>query len=134
MSLWRYFWKKIFRSGSFLNDTIVGDTHYVCQNTQNVQHQVQFSGSVMSNTLGPRGLQHTRLPSPSPTPRTCSNSCPSSQWCHPTISSSATPFTSCLQSFSASGAFSMSQFFALGSQSIQLQHQSFQWILRTDFL
>ena len=92
----------------------MGDTYYVCQNTQNVQHQVQFSGSVMSNTLEPHGLQHTRLPWLSPTPRTCSHSCPSSQWCHPTISSSAIPFISCLQS----GAFPMSQFFTSDGQSI----------------
>ena len=66
----------------------------------------------------------------------CSNSCPSSQWCHPTISSSVVPFSSCLQSFSASGSFPMSQFFTSGGQTIefQLQHQSFQWIFRTDFL
>ena len=66
----------------------------------------------------PHGLQHARLPCPSPTPRACSNSCPSSWWCHPTISSSVAPFSSCLQSFPASGSFSMSQFFASGGQSI----------------
>ena len=60
---------------------------------------VQFSHSGMSNSLWPHGLQHTRLPCPSPTPRACSNSCPSGQWCHPTISSSVVPFSSCLQSF-----------------------------------
>ena len=67
--------------------------------------------------LWPHGLQHTRLPCPSPTPRAYSVSCPSSQWCHPTISSSVVPF-SCLQSFPASGSFSRSQFFASGGQSI----------------
>ena len=67
----------------------------------------------------PNGLQHTRLPCPSPTPRACSNSCPSSQWCHPTISSSAIPFSSCLQSFPASGSFQMSQFFTSSGQSIR---------------
>ena len=66
--------------------------------------------------LQPRGLPHTRLPCPSPTPITCSNSCPSSRWCHPTISSSVILF--CLQSFPASGSFQMSQFFASGGQSI----------------
>ena len=73
---------------------------------------------------------------PSPTPGACSNSCPLNQWCHPTISSSAFPFSSCLQSFPASGSFPMSQFFASGGQSLelQLQHQSFQRIFRTDFL
>ena len=78
---------------------------------------LSFSCSVVS-TLRPQGLQHTRLPCPSPTPRACSNSCPSSQWCHPTISSSVVPFSSCLQSFPASGSFPMSQFFASGGQSI----------------
>ena len=63
---------------------------------------VQFSCSVMSDSLWPRGLQHARPPCPSPTPRACSNSCPSSQWCHPAISSSVVPFSSCLQSFPAS--------------------------------
>ena len=79
---------------------------------------VQFSRSVVSNSLQPHGLQHARLPCPSPTPRAYSNSCPSSQWCHPTISSSVAPFSSCLQSFSASRSFPMSQFFASGGQSI----------------
>ena len=79
---------------------------------------VQFSHSVMSDSLWPHGLQHVRPPWPSPTPEACSNSCPSSQWCHPTISSSVIPFSSCLQSFPASGSFQMSQFFASGGQSI----------------
>ena len=64
------------------------------------------------------GLQHARLPCPSPTPRACSNSCLSSQWCHPTISSSVVPFSLCLQSFPASGSFPVSQFFASRGQSI----------------
>ena len=68
-------------------------------------------------TLRPQGLLHTRLPCPSPTPRACSNSCPSSRWCHPTIPSSVIPFSR-LQSFPASGSFTMSQFFASGGQSI----------------
>ena len=72
----------------------------------------------------------------SPTPGACSNSCPSSRWCHPTISSSVIPFSSCFQSCLASGSFPMSQLFASGGQSIrvQLQHQSFQWTPRTDLL
>ena len=82
------------------------------------QLSIQFSCSVVSDSLRPHGLQHTRLPCPSPTPRACSNSCPSSWWCHPTISSSVVPFSSCLQSFPASGSFQMSQFFASGGQSI----------------
>ena len=76
--------------------------------------------SVMSNFLQPHGLQHARPPCPSPTPRPCSISCPLSQWCHPTISSSVIPFSSCLQSFPVSGAFLMSQVFASGGQSIEV--------------
>ena len=79
---------------------------------------VQFSHSVTSNSLQLHEMQHARLPCPSPTPGACSNSCTSSQWCHPTISSSVIPFASCLQSFPASGSFPMSQFFASGGQSI----------------
>ena len=79
---------------------------------------VQFSHSVMSDSLQPHGLQHPRLPCPSPTPKAYSNLCPSSQWCHPTISSSVIPSSSCLQSFPASGSFPVSQFFTLGGQSI----------------
>ena len=78
---------------------------------------VQFSHSVMSDSLQPHGLQHTRLPCPSLSPRVCSNSCPVSQWCHPTISSSAIPFSSYLQSFPASGSFALSQLFTSGSHS-----------------
>ena len=80
---------------------------------------LQFSHSVMSYTLRLYGLQHARLPCRSPTPRTCSNSCPSSWLCHPTISSSVNPFSSCLQSFPESGSFLMSQLFASGGQSIR---------------
>ena len=79
----------------------------------------QFSPVAQSClTLQPHGLQHTRLTHPSPAPGAWSNPCPSSQWCHPTISSSVIPFSSCLQSFPASGSFQMSQFFATGGQSI----------------
>ena len=74
--------------------------------------------SVVSDSLGPHGLQYTRLPCLSPTPGTYSNSCPLSLWCHPTISSSVIPFSSYLQSFPASGSFPMSQFFTSGGQSI----------------
>ena len=69
-------------------------------------------------TLQPLGLQHARLPGPSLSSAVCSNSCPLSQWCHPIISSSVIPFSSCLQSFPASGSFPMSQFFTSGGQSI----------------
>ena len=97
---------------------------------------VQFSCSVVSDSLQSLGLQHTRPPCPSPTPRVYSNTCPLSQWCHPAISSSVVPFSSCLQSFPASESFPMSQFFTQVAKVLefQLQHQSFQWIFRTDFL
>ena len=77
-----------------------------------------FSRSVMSYSLWPHRLQHVRLPCPSPSPRACSNSSPSSLWCHTTISSSVVPFPSCLQDFPACGSFPMSQFFASGGHSI----------------
>ena len=79
---------------------------------------LHFSHSVMSDSLQPHGLQHARPPCPSPTPRVYSNSCPLSPWCHPAISSSVIPFSSCLQSFPASGSFQISQFFTSGGQSI----------------
>ena len=79
----------------------------------------EFSSVAQScPTLRPHGLQHTRPPCPSPTPEVYSNSCPSSWWCHPTISSSVIPFSSHFQSFPASGSFQMSQFFASDGQSI----------------
>ena len=79
---------------------------------------VQFSCSVMSDSFRPHGLQHARLPCPSPTPGVYLDSCPSCQWCHPTISSSVIPFSSRLLSFPASGSFPVSQFFTSGGQSI----------------
>ena len=79
---------------------------------------VQFSCSVLSHSLWPHRLQHARLICPSPTPGACSKSCPSSQWCHPAISSSVVPFSSSLQSLPASENFPMSQLFASGGQSI----------------
>ena len=79
---------------------------------------VQFSHSVMSDSLLPHGLQHASLPCSSPSPRAYSNSCAQSQWCHPTVSSSVCPFSSSLRSFPASGSFPMSQFFTSGGQSI----------------
>ena len=79
---------------------------------------VQFSCSVVSNSLWPHGLQHARLPCPSPTPGTYSNSCPLSQWCHPTILFSVVPFSSCFWSFPASGSFLMSQLFTSDGQNI----------------
>ena len=79
---------------------------------------VQFTHSVMSDSLRTHGLQHARPPCPLPTPRVYPNPCPLSGWCHPAISSSVIPFSSCLQFFPASGSFPMSQFFASGGQSI----------------
>ena len=79
---------------------------------------VQFSHSVVSDTLRPKRLQHIRLPCPSPTPGAYSNSCPSRWWCHPTITSFVIYLSYCLQSFPASGSFQMSQFFTLGGQRI----------------
>ena len=79
---------------------------------------VQSSHSVMSNSLQPHGLQYARLPCPSPTSGAYSNACLLSRWCHPTILSSAIPFSSCLQSFPASGSFPISQLFASDGQSI----------------
>ena len=86
-----------------------------CIMNETWQHSVsQFSYSVLSNSLQPHGLQHTRLPYPSPIPGACSNSCPSHQWCHPTISSSVIPFSSHLPSFPTSGSFPVNQFFSSG--------------------
>ena len=91
--------------------------------SQKEKHQysissVQFSCSVVSNSLWLHELQHTRPPCPSPTPRVHSNSCPSSRWCHPAISSSVVPFSSCPQPLPASESFPMSLFFAWDGQSI----------------
>ena len=95
-----------------------------------------FSHSVVSDSLRPHGLQHARLPCPSPSPGNRSNSCPSNWWCHLTISSSVFPFSSCLQSFPASSSFGnlVSSHQEAKVLELQLQHQSFQWISRTDFL
>ena len=92
----------------------VGDAIYM----QFLFSSAQFSLSVMSDSLRPHGLQHARPPCPSSTPGAHSNSCPLSRWCHPTISSFVVPFSSCPQSFPASGSFQMSQLFASGGQSI----------------
>ena len=95
-----------------------------------------FSRKVTSNSLWPYGLQHTRLPCPSLSPRVCSNSCPLSQWCHPTITSSIISFSSCPQSFPATGSFPVSRSLhqVLKVLELHLQHQFFQWIFRVDFL
>ena len=94
------------------------------------------SCSVVSYSLRLHGLQHAGLPCSSPTPRACSNSCPLTWWCHPTISSSAAPFSFCCQSFQHQGFFQWvsSSHYVAKVLEFQLQHQSFQWIFRTDFL
>ena len=91
---------------------------HVCLKGSAIRQAVQFSCSVISYSLQYDGLQHTRLPCPSPAPGAFSNSHPSNQWCHRTISSSVISFSSCLQSFPASGSFPMSQSFTSGGQSI----------------
>ena len=85
---------------------------------QSIWNSVQYSHSVMSDSLWPHELQHSRPPCPSPTSKVHPNSCPSSRWCHPAISSSVVPFSSCPQSLPASESFPMSQLFAWGGQSI----------------
>ena len=99
-------------------------------------NSVQFSHSVVCNSLWPHGLQKARPSCPSPTPGAYSNSCPSGWGCHPTISSSVVPFTSHLKSFPASGSFQwLSSLHQVAKVlELQLQHQSLQWIFRTDFL
>ena len=82
-------------------------------------HLLLLIHSVVSDFLWPHGLQYSRPPCPSFSPKVCSNSCPLSQWCHPTISSSVTPFSSCPQSFLTLGLFPMSQLFTSGNQSIE---------------
>ena len=94
---------------------------------------IQLSCSVVSESLRSYGLQHNRLPCPSPTPGAYSNSCPLSQWCHPTITSSVSPFSSSVQSFPASGSCE-SVLHIRWPKEFQLQHQSLQWIFGTDFL
>ena len=91
---------------------------YVWISKQHKITSVQFSHSVMSDSLWPHGLQHVRIPCPSATSRACSNSCPSRQWHHPTISSSVVPFSSCPRSIPAIEFFQMSQHFASGSQIV----------------
>ena len=93
-------------------------TRWATREAPSTEYSVPFSLSVVSDSLQPHELQHSRPPCPSPTPRVHSNSCPWSRWCHPAISSSDVPFSSCSQSLPASGSFPMSQLFAWGGQSI----------------
>ena len=92
----------------------------ITNQTGSIHFTVQFSCSVVSDSLQPHEQKHTRSPCPSSTPRACSNSCPLSWWCHPTISSSVIPFSSCLQSSPASGSLPVSQVFASGGHSPHL--------------
>ena len=94
------------------------DKEYMSHIYNGIIISVQFSHSVVSDSLQPHELQHTRPPCPLPTPRVYSNSCPLSWWCHPAILSSVVPFSSCPQSLPASGSFPMSQLFSWGGQSI----------------
>ena len=108
---------------SLFNRGYVVVTHYgfnLHHPLSDVEHLCESSVPLLSRSesLRPHGLQHARPPCPSPTPGACSDSCPSSQWCHPTISSSVIPFSSCPQSFPASGSFPVSQFFPSGGQRI----------------
>ena len=108
----------IHSSGTFFTQHTFGNSAICSLHTlTSLLYQFSSVHSVMSVSLWPHRLHHARLPYPSPIPRGYSNSCPLSQWCHPTISSSVVPF-SCLQSFPASRHFPMSQFFTLGGQSI----------------
>ena len=119
---WLTFWERHKRRKGFLREL----SSVLIFNTQAIKgvlrkniknHSVQFSRSVLSDSLQPHESQHTRPPCPSPTPGVYSDSCPSSRWCHPTISSSVSPFSSC-QSLPASGSFPMSQLSEWGGQSI----------------
>ena len=103
---------------SFFISTVVGKFLRYSTHLRVYQPWVQFSRSVVSYSLWPHELQHARPPCPSPTPIAYPNSCPLSPWCHPTISSSVIPFSSCPQSFPVSVSFQMSHFFASGGQSI----------------
>ena len=102
--------------------SLAGYSSWVCRELDMTEklyyYSVQFSRSVTSGSLRPHEPQHTRPPCPSPAPGAYPNSCPLSRWCHPTILSSVVPFSSCPQSFPASGSFQMSQFFPSGGQSI----------------
>ena len=102
----------------FIISSLALDIIDVFNNTNSSYYSVQFSRSVVSDSLRPHEPQHARPPCPSPTPGVYPNSCPLNRWCHPTISSSVVPFSSCPQSLPASGSFQMSQLFASGGQNI----------------
>ena len=105
-------------SRGFLGSPLIKTLCFHCRGCEFDPWFSSVSLSVVSDSLWPHGLQYARPPCPSPTPGACSNSCPLSRWCHPTISASVVPFFSCLQSFSASGSFLINWLFASGGQSI----------------
>ena len=107
-SIFSLHWEQYWEEDIEIFDILPAPTHIL----------LLFIHSILSNSLQPYGLQHTRPPCPSPSPGACSNSCPLSQWCHPPISFSVAPFSSCPQSFPASGSFPMSLLFLSGGQSI----------------
>ena len=123
-SLWTVLAAMKLKDACSLGKKAIANLHSILKNrditlpTKVCISSAQFSCSVMSDSLRPHGLQHARLPCPSPTTRVYSNSCPLSQGCHPTISSSIIPFSSHLQSFPPPGCFLMSQYFASGGQNI----------------
>ena len=122
--------RKVVKSATIIMDLFI----FPCNLYQFQFSSVQFSHSVVSDSLRPHESQHARPPCPSPTPRVDSNSCPSSRWCHPAISSSVIPFSSCPNTSLHQGLF---QWVSSSHQvakvlEFQLQHQSFQWTLRTD--
>ena len=121
-SIWQQIWKtqqwpQDWKKSVFIPIPKKGNTKELPHNCTHLS-SVHFSHSVVSDCFRPHGRQHARPPCPSPTLGVYSNSCPLSQWCHPTISSYVVPFSSCPQSFPASGSFPVSQFFASGNQII----------------
>ena len=99
-----------------------------------VSCSVQFSCSFVSDSLQSHEWQHARLPCPSPTPGACSNSCPSSWWCHPTISSTVIPFSPAFNLSQHQGLFQWVSYLHQVAKVLELQHQTFQWVISTDFL
>ena len=120
---WMWFLKNYMKENTQFSEVHIEGTYLMLESQRlsykiRLQLTVHFSRSVVPNSLGPHGLQQARSPCPSPTPRVHPNPCPLSQWCHPTISSSVIPFSSCPQSFPASGSFPTSQLSASDGQSI----------------
>ena len=136
---WPLLWLEVLPGGAHIStkiDSRKKDSGMLVEHANPPPFSVQFSHSVLSDSLRPHESQHARPPCPSPTPRVHSNSCPSSWWCHPAISSSVIPFSSCFQSFPALGLFKwVSSLHEVAKVlELQLQHQSFQWIFRAFFL